>query len=171
VHKTWATSKPGAPTWAGSTHGGLPRYRATAPPGNCSASRRRCSSYFGSAQHRQASPRQQLAVPVELRSEDGSHCPESASATLNAGRPCRRTVRGLRRSRSQFGTDAQGSNPRIFGEPNREPTATDAQPNRATSSRILAAQRLTKRQSATPGNGQVVTGGQGVAGSNPAVPT
>jgi hypothetical protein len=52
-----------------------------------------------------------------------------------------------------------------------EPTAADDNPCRTTRSRIRAVQRLTEPQQATSGDGKVVTGVQGVAGSNPAAPT
>ena len=56
-------------------------------------------------------------------------------------------------------------------EPNGEPTAADTEPLRATCGRINAGQRLIRPPQATPGDLRIVTGGQGVAGSNPAVPT
>ena len=60
---------------------------------------------------------------------------------------------------------------RFAGEPNGEPTPTDAGLGRAIPGHVRAAQRLTGPRSATSGDGRIVTGGQGVAGSNPAVPT
>ena len=93
---------------------------------------------------------------------------------------CQRAVRNRRGGASNF-SNASSAHSRsagfhpipydFLGEPKGEPIAADSQPCPATFSRIRAAQLLTRRRSTTPGNGQAVTGGQGVAGSNPAVPT
>ena len=50
----------------------------------------------------------------------------------------------------------------------RRPMAGDRQLRQAT---VEAAQVLSERSPATPSDAREVTGGQGVAGSNPAVPT
>ncbi len=50
----------------------------------------------------------------------------------------------------------------------RRPSSGDISRRRAT---VCAAQALSEPCRATPGDTQEVTGGQGVAGSNPAVPT
>jgi hypothetical protein len=60
---------------------------------------------------------------------------------------------------------------RFFGEPNGEPTSADAGPRWARPNRVRAVHRLTEPHWATSGNGLMVTGGQGVAGSNRAVLT
>jgi hypothetical protein len=52
-----------------------------------------------------------------------------------------------------------------------EPTAADAQRPRATSGRVRAGQGLIGLRAAAPSDGKIVAGGQGVAGSNPSVPT
>src|SRR5215469_12080908 len=92
----------------------------------------------------------------------------------------------LERARSQEATPLENLTPSALPSADRLSVAVDTRfrgakrgansdRHSAVSSnvqpRIRAAQRLTGRRSATSGNGRIVTGGQGVAGSNPAVPT
>jgi hypothetical protein len=85
------------------------------------------------------------------------------TVTVNAGR-----VGSARPSRRSGGRRLAAGISKSHSKSQRRPSSGDISRHRAT---VCAAQLLSEPSRATPGDAREVTGGQGVAGSNPAVPT